>query len=173
MRYALIKFWVHLLGERTFALYTDHESLRTAMKSPHLSQRMARWLFFFFEYNFVMHYKPGKTNILADALSRRPNYDPRYAWSRQEVDDDEDDDRCAKCISLNLARFSPSRACSTKSSRLIPVVHIMLTSLHICVLPATLHWKLYRGASAITSSSILWTETRSYTASINSMTLAL
>ena len=24
MRYALIKFRVHLLGERTFVLYTDH-----------------------------------------------------------------------------------------------------------------------------------------------------
>ena len=46
MRYALIKSRVHLLGERTFALYTDHASLHTAMKSPHLSQRMARWLSF-------------------------------------------------------------------------------------------------------------------------------
>ncbi|KAE9217286.1 hypothetical protein PF004_g14191 [Phytophthora fragariae] len=47
MRYALIKFRVYLLGEQTFAVYTDHASLRTAMKSPHLSQRMARWLSFF------------------------------------------------------------------------------------------------------------------------------
>ncbi|KAE8890012.1 hypothetical protein PF003_g26091 [Phytophthora fragariae] len=41
MGYALIKFRVYLLGEPTFAVYTDHASLRTAMKSPHLSQRMA------------------------------------------------------------------------------------------------------------------------------------
>ena len=27
----LIKFRIHLLGERAFALYTDHASLRTAM----------------------------------------------------------------------------------------------------------------------------------------------
>ncbi|GMF22870.1 unnamed protein product [Phytophthora fragariaefolia] len=38
MRYALIKFRVYLLGEQTFAVYTDHASLRTAMKSPHLTQ---------------------------------------------------------------------------------------------------------------------------------------
>ena len=88
MRYALIKFRVHILGERTFALYADHASLRTAMKSPHLSQRMARWLSFFSEYNFVVHYKPGKNNILADALSRRPDYE-------------EDDDRCVMWVSLN------------------------------------------------------------------------
>ena len=37
MHYALIKFRLYLLGERTFALYTDHASLRTAMKSLHLS----------------------------------------------------------------------------------------------------------------------------------------
>ncbi|KAG3080527.1 hypothetical protein PI125_g20413 [Phytophthora idaei] len=47
------------------------------MKSPQLSQRMARWLSFFTECNFVVHYKPGKNNIFADALSRRPDYDPR------------------------------------------------------------------------------------------------
>jgi len=75
MKYALVKFRVHLMGEQKFAIYTDHASLRTATKSPHLSQRMARWLSFFAEYNFVVHYKPGKTNILADALSRRPDYD--------------------------------------------------------------------------------------------------
>ncbi|GMF44990.1 unnamed protein product [Phytophthora fragariaefolia] len=72
MRYALIKFRVYLLGEQTFAVFTDHASLRTAMKSPHLSQRMARWISFFTEYNFVVHYKPSKNNILADALSRSP-----------------------------------------------------------------------------------------------------
>jgi hypothetical protein len=77
MKYALVKFRVYLLGEERFAIYTDHASLRTAVKTPHLSQRMARWLSFFAEYNFVVHYKPGKTNILADALSRRPDYDPK------------------------------------------------------------------------------------------------
>lgn len=94
MRYALTKFRVHLLGEQTFALYTDHALLRTATKSPHLSQQMARWLSFFAEYNFVVHYKPGKSNILADALSRRPDYDPRASLGRQHAacDDIEDDD---------------------------------------------------------------------------------
>ncbi|KAF1322519.1 reverse transcriptase, partial [Globisporangium splendens] len=77
MKYSLVKFRVYLLGEERFAIYTDHASLRTAVKTPHLSQRMARWFSFFAEYNFVVHYKPGETNILADALSRRPNYDPK------------------------------------------------------------------------------------------------
>ncbi|KAE9010917.1 hypothetical protein PF005_g17558 [Phytophthora fragariae] len=110
MRYALIKFKVYLLGEQTFAVYTDHASLRTAMKSPHLSQRMARWLSFFAEYNFVVHYKPGKNNNLADALSRRPDYDPWTVLGRQVIDDeDEEDDHCAVCIAsgINLTNVSP------------------------------------------------------------------
>ncbi|KAE9300791.1 hypothetical protein PR003_g22669 [Phytophthora rubi] len=103
MRYALIKFRVYLLGEQTFAVYTDHASLRTAMKSPHLSQRMARWLSFFARYNFVVHYKPGKNNILADALSRRPDYDLRRLTRHQDIpDDDDDDDDCATCVTLGI-----------------------------------------------------------------------
>ncbi|GMF53879.1 unnamed protein product [Phytophthora fragariaefolia] len=42
MKYALVKFRVPLLGSKPFVIYTDHASLRTAIQSPHLSQRMAR-----------------------------------------------------------------------------------------------------------------------------------
>ena len=87
MTYALVKFRVYLMGQQKFAIYTDHASLRTAVKTPHLSQRMARWLSFFSEYNFVVHYKPGKTNILADALSRRPDYDSTDSSVNESVDD--------------------------------------------------------------------------------------
>ncbi|GMF26530.1 unnamed protein product [Phytophthora fragariaefolia] len=75
MKYALIKFRVHLLGQNLFVIYTDHASLRTETSSPHLPQRMARWLSFFAEYDFTVEYKPGKQNVLADALSRRPDYE--------------------------------------------------------------------------------------------------
>ncbi|POM58605.1 Pol protein [Phytophthora palmivora] len=73
MKYALAKFSVYILGSSPFVIYTDHASLRTATSSPHLSQQMVRWLSFFAEYNFRVEYKPGKLNVLADALSRRPD----------------------------------------------------------------------------------------------------
>ncbi|POM72759.1 Hypothetical protein PHPALM_10474 [Phytophthora palmivora] len=75
MKYALVKFIVHRLDTRAFVIYTDHASLRTATNPPHVSQYMARWLSFFAEYNFRVEYKPGKLNVLADALSRRPDYE--------------------------------------------------------------------------------------------------
>uniref|UniRef100_A0AAV1UK00 Integrase zinc-binding domain-containing protein n=1 Tax=Peronospora matthiolae TaxID=2874970 RepID=A0AAV1UK00_9STRA len=37
---------------------------------------MARWLSFFAEYNFTVEYKPGRLSIVADALSRRPDFEP-------------------------------------------------------------------------------------------------
>ncbi|GMF62404.1 unnamed protein product [Phytophthora fragariaefolia] len=74
MKYALAKFRVYLLGSRPFVVYTDHVSLRTAIKSPHISQRMAIWLSFFAEYNFQAEYKHERLNVVADALSRRPDY---------------------------------------------------------------------------------------------------
>ena len=82
IKYALMKFRVHLLGAQPFVVYTDHASLRTATKSPHLSQRMARWLSFFAEYNFSVEYKPGKNNVLADALSRRQDMEDLHVASR-------------------------------------------------------------------------------------------
>ena len=71
MKYALDKFRVYLLGDRPFIVYTDYASLRTAVNSPHLSQRMARWMSFFAEYNFSVEYNPGRTNVVADAFSSR------------------------------------------------------------------------------------------------------
>ena len=78
MKYALVKFRVHLLGSKPFVIYTDHASLRTVTQSPHLSHRMARWLSFFAEYNFEVKYKPGKQNALADALLCRSDYEPAH-----------------------------------------------------------------------------------------------
>ena len=73
MKYALVKLIVHLLGSKPFVIFADRASVRTTTLSPHLSQRMARWLSFFARYNFEVEYKPGEQNALTDALSHRPD----------------------------------------------------------------------------------------------------
>ena len=78
IKYALVKFRVHLLGTEPFIVYTDHASLQTEINSLHLSPRMARRITFFSEYNFRVEYKPGKSNVLTDALSRRPEFEERH-----------------------------------------------------------------------------------------------
>ncbi|KAE9008195.1 hypothetical protein PR003_g17573 [Phytophthora rubi] len=70
---------------------------------------MARRLSFFAEYNFVVHYKSGKNNILADALSRRPDYDPQTVLDRQRIDDgDKDNDHCVVRIASGINRTNAS-----------------------------------------------------------------
>ncbi|KAG2780743.1 hypothetical protein PC119_g27717 [Phytophthora cactorum] len=44
---------------------------------------MARWLSFFAEYDFRVEFKPGRLNVVADALSRRPDYAVKTADANQ------------------------------------------------------------------------------------------
>ena len=71
-------FWVHLSSTDPFVVYTDHASLRTTINTSHLSPQMTRWLTFFSEFYFKVEYKPGKTNVLANALSHRPDFEVRH-----------------------------------------------------------------------------------------------
>ncbi|POM67460.1 Reverse transcriptase [Phytophthora palmivora] len=72
MKYALVKFRVHLLGPRPFVI--TQITRPCGLPPTRRTYRMARWLSFFAEYNFRVEYKPGKLNVLADGLSRRPGY---------------------------------------------------------------------------------------------------
>jgi hypothetical protein len=43
------------------------------VNKPQISERIARWLLLFLEYDFIILYKPGKTHVVTNALSRLPN----------------------------------------------------------------------------------------------------
>ena len=64
---------------------------------------MDRWLPFFAECNFEVNYKPGKQNALADALSRRPDYELAHVTTLSSSVTDlirAAYDKDAKCVAL-------------------------------------------------------------------------
>lgn len=53
-----------------FEIYTDHRSLQYFMTKRTLSARQARWAEFLSRFRFIITYRSGKQNVLADALTR-------------------------------------------------------------------------------------------------------
>jgi len=67
--------WCHYLGwtKHPFIILTDHANLQYWKAPKNLNRRMARWHADLQEYNFEIHYIPGKTNTGPDILSRPLN----------------------------------------------------------------------------------------------------
>ena len=59
-------------GSHPFDIYTDNNPLTYVLSSAKLNAVGMRWVNELADFNFAIHYKPGKTNIDADYLSRRP-----------------------------------------------------------------------------------------------------
>ena len=69
--HALIVWRIYLEG-RPFTVITDHASLEYLPTQQKLSRRQVRWMELLQSYDFTIRYRPGKTNVVADALSRIP-----------------------------------------------------------------------------------------------------
>jgi hypothetical protein len=69
MVFSLHKFKHYLMGNK-FVFYVDHMALVYFVYKLQVSGRIARWLLLFLGYNFTIVYKPSKTHVVADALSR-------------------------------------------------------------------------------------------------------
>ena len=66
-----LKIWLHYLYDEQFEVYSDHKSLKDIFKQRDLNMRQRRWMEFLEDYDFTLHYHPGKENLVADALSRK------------------------------------------------------------------------------------------------------
>ena len=51
-------------------IHTDHQSLKHLKSQEKLNKRHARWVEFIETFPYVIKYKQGKENMVADALSR-------------------------------------------------------------------------------------------------------
>lgn len=71
-------------------VYSDHRALEYFMTTKALNRRQARWSEFLSEFQFKIHYRPGKQGIKPDSLTRRPGDKPdeedeRSRYQRQTL----------------------------------------------------------------------------------------
>lgn len=75
--------WAHYLegNQFTIKVLSDHQSLKYFTEKKLLSRRQAGWHDVLSRFDFVIHYSPGSQQVKADALSRRPDYQPEDTTS--------------------------------------------------------------------------------------------
>jgi len=72
--YALVRAletWQNYLWPKEFVIHLDHESLKHLKGQGKLNRSHAKWVEFIETSPYVIKYKQGKENIVADALSSR------------------------------------------------------------------------------------------------------
>jgi RNase H-like domain found in reverse transcriptase/Integrase zinc binding domain/Chromo (CHRromatin Organisation MOdifier) domain len=97
----------------SFLVKTDHKSLEYFMTVQKLTERQMRWSLLLSRYNFQIAYIPGKTNIRADALSRREQDMPQGA--------DDERLRYRQVCLLPRERFQPIRVKVTRTKPQRPI----------------------------------------------------
>ena len=72
--YALVRVlevWQHYLWPKEFIIHSDHEALKFLKCQSNLNKRHAKWVEFIESFPYIIKYKKGKDNVVADALSRK------------------------------------------------------------------------------------------------------
>ncbi|CAG9829820.1 unnamed protein product [Diabrotica balteata] len=70
--HCVTKLRFYLLGKE-FTIETDHQALTSILNNKYGNSRIHRWSLILSEYSFEIKYISGKSNIVADALSRLEN----------------------------------------------------------------------------------------------------
>nr|GEY16101.1 putative reverse transcriptase domain-containing protein [Tanacetum cinerariifolium] len=71
-----LKIWRHYLYGTKCTVFTDHKSIQHILDQKELNMRQRCWLELLSDYDCEIHYHPRKTNVVADALSRKERIKP-------------------------------------------------------------------------------------------------
>ena len=66
-----LKIWRHYLCGEQLEVFSDHKSLNYIFTQRDLNMRQCKWMDYLENYDFTLHYHPGKANIVVDALNRK------------------------------------------------------------------------------------------------------
>ena len=66
-----LMIWCHYLYREQFEVFLDYKSLKYIFTQWDLNMRQHRWMEFLEDFDFTLHYHPGKANVMADALNRK------------------------------------------------------------------------------------------------------
>ncbi|GER38202.1 polyprotein [Striga asiatica] len=66
-----LRTWRHYLLGSKFVVMTDNVATSYFQSQKKLTPKQARWQDFLAEFDYKLEYKPGKANVVADALSRK------------------------------------------------------------------------------------------------------
>ena len=66
-----LNIWRHYLYGEQFKVFSDHKILKYIFTQRDLNMRQHSWMEYLKDYDFTLHYHPGKANVVADALNRK------------------------------------------------------------------------------------------------------
>nr|GFA05891.1 putative reverse transcriptase domain-containing protein [Tanacetum cinerariifolium] len=71
-----LKIWRHYLYDTKCTVFNYHKSLKHILHQKELNMRQRHWLELLADYDYEIHYHPGKANVVADALSQKKQIKP-------------------------------------------------------------------------------------------------
>ncbi|GKA33256.1 putative reverse transcriptase domain-containing protein, partial [Tanacetum coccineum] len=71
-----LKMWRHYLYGTKCVMLTNHKSLQHILDQKELNMRQRQWLELLSDYDYEIKYRPGKVNVVADALSQKEKTKP-------------------------------------------------------------------------------------------------